>query len=142
MYPLADVPVIQLSINAQLPYEYHHDLGASLAPLRQEGVLIVASGNVVHNLGLIDWSKPGQGEPWAHVFDDAVRATMTSDPDSLAGVLDLPEARAAVPTADHFLPLAYIAGLAAASSQTASTLLDGYDMGSLSMTAYELAAID
>jgi len=138
MFPKADVPVLQLSINATLPFEYHFDLGARLHALRSEGVLILASGNVVHNLRLVDWNSPGLGADWAHRFDDDVRSIMTSDAALLgrAGVhADYP---LAVPTPDHFLPLAYIAGLSAAANVPARTLVDGYEMGSLSMTAYEL----
>jgi len=138
MFPDADVPVVQLSINADLPLSYHEELGAALNPLRDEGVLIVASGNVVHNLRMVDWNAPGQGAPWAHTFDDAVRDIVTNEPANLAASLELPEARAAVPTPDHFLPLAYLTGLASAAGATATTLIDGYDMGSLSMTSYRL----
>ena len=136
LWPTADVPVLQLSIDAQKPIEDHLAIGRSLEPLRHEGVLILGSGNVVHNLGLIDWSNTDGGAPWAHVFDDATRAVMTGDPAQLASVLELPEARPAVPTPDHFLPLAYIAGIADAAGVPARTLLDGYAYGSLSMTSY------
>ena len=73
---------------------------------------------------------------WSNTNCDATRKTMTSDPAQLGSVLTLPEARAAVPTPDHFLPLAYIAGIADAAGVSARTLLDGYAYGSLSMTSY------
>ena len=139
MFPRADVPVLQLSINAELPFDYHFELGTKLHELRREGVLIVGSGNVVHNLRLIDWQRPGEGTDWAHRFDDNVRAIMTDDPSTLGVVNDHADFRFAVPTPDHFLPLAYLAGLASAAGSPTRTLIDGYEMGSLSMTAYELA---
>ena len=141
MFPQADVPVLQVSINAELPFDYHFNLGAKLHALREEGVLIVASGNVVHNLRLIDWNSPGQGTDWAHRFDDDTRAIMTSDASQLGLVNDHADFRLAVPTPDHFLPLAYVAGLSAAANTPTRTLIDGYEMGSLSMTAYELPAV-
>lgn len=139
MFPKADVPVLQLSINATLPFEYHFNLGAQLHALRSEGVLILASGNVVHNLRLVDWNSPGQGSDWAHRFDDDVRLVMTTDPSGLGRSSDHADYPLAVPTPDHFLPLAYLAGLSAASNRPPRILIDGYEMGSLSMTAYELA---
>lgn len=138
MFPRADVPVLQLSINANESFDYHFDLGARLHALRDEGVLILGSGNVVHNLRLIDWQSPGRGFAWAERFDDDTRAIMTSDPSCLGRANDSADYAFAVPTPDHFLPLAYIAGLASAANTPARTLVDGYDMGSLSMTAYEI----
>ena len=140
MFPDADVPVLQLAINATKPLEYHVDLGARLASLRDQGVLIVASGNVVHNLGLIDPAMGERGTAAALRFDNEAREIMTSTP---SGVLDLahhPDYRFAVPTPDHFLPLLYLAGLAAAAGQQCRTLVDGYVWGSLSMIAYTLDA--
>ncbi|HVA69788.1 MAG TPA: 4,5-DOPA dioxygenase extradiol [Acidimicrobiales bacterium] len=139
MFPQADVPVLQLSINAELPFDYHFNLGAKLHALRSEGVLILGSGNVVHNLRLIDWHLPGEGQDWARRFDDDMREIMTSDPDHLGTASAHGDYALAVPTPDHFLPLAYVAGLSAAANATTNTLIDGYEMGSLSMTAYELA---
>ena len=136
LWPEADVPVVQLSIDTQKSIDEHIAIGRLLAPLRDEGVLILGSGNVVHNLSLIDWSDTDGGATWAHVFDDATREIMTSDPAQLGSVLTFPEARAAVPSPDHFLPLAYIAGIADAADAPVRTLIDGYTYGSLSMTSY------
>jgi 4,5-DOPA dioxygenase extradiol len=137
-FPDADIPVVQLAINATQPLEYHLALGAALAPLRERGVLIAASGNVVHNLGRIDTSQPDAGFDWARRFDDAVADVMTSAPGELAGFGEHPVFSMAAPTPDHFIPLLYIAGLAEAAAETAHVLVDGYAMGSLSMTSYTL----
>ena len=139
MFPRADVPVLQLSINAELPFDYHFTLGTKLHALRHEGVLILGSGNVVHNLRMVDWHMPGEGTDWAHRFDDDVRDIMTNDPATLGTTSGHRDFGLAVPTLDHFLPLAYVAGLSAAANAPTRTLIDGYEMGSLSMTAYELA---
>ena len=138
MFPRADVPVLQLSLNAEKDFDWHFDLGARLGALRDEGVLILGSGNVVHNLRLIDWRRPGEGTEWAHRFDDDVKATMGESPSELGRAQSHPDYRMAVPTPDHFLPLAYLAGLASQSQSRSRTIVDGYEMGSLSMTAYVL----
>ncbi len=139
-FPEADIPVIQLSINAERPFEYHLELGASLAPLRERGIFILASGNVVHNLFRIDWGRPDDGFDWARRFDDAARESMTGSPADVVALRDHPDFRHAVPTPDHFIPLLYLAGLAHAGGSTAETLVEGYAYGSLSMTAYTLDA--
>ena len=140
MFPAADVPVVQLSINAALPFDYHLALGAALSPLRERGVLIVGSGNVVHNLGRLDWSRPDAAFDWARLFDEEARWLMTTAPSDVVTLRDHEAYRLAVPTPDHFLPLLYLAGLASAAGQTCETLLGGYAMGSLSMTSYALRA--
>jgi 4,5-DOPA dioxygenase extradiol len=137
-FPEADIPVVQLSINATKPFDYHVDLGAKLAPLRELGVLIVGSGNVVHNLGRIDWSQPDSGFDWARRFDDEVAGVMTSAPAELVKLHDHDDFPMAAPTPDHFIPLLYLAGLATVAGQTAHVLVDGYAMGSLSMVSYTL----
>ena len=139
-FPAADIPVVQLSINATKPFDYHVDLGAKLAPLRERGVLIVGSGNVVHNLGGIDWSKPDVGFDWAHRFDDAVRQTMTGTPADTGALQGHRDFALSAPTPEHFIPVLYLAGLAAAAGQAADVLIDGYAMGSLSMTSYTLGS--
>lgn len=139
VFPAAGIPVVQLSIDAGKPWEYHLDLGARLAPLRDEGVLVLASGNVVHNLRLLQWDRPEAGTDWAHRFDDDARAAMTGgDPTAVLALRDHPDYALAVPTPDHFLPLLYLAGLAQAAGEPCATLVDGYAMGSLSMTSYTL----
>jgi 4,5-DOPA dioxygenase extradiol len=136
-FPDADIPVVQLSLNADKDFDYHLGLGAKLAPLRERGVLVIASGNVVHNLRGMDWGLADEGYDWAHRFDDAARERMLSDPADVARLDGVRDYRAAVPTPDHFLPLLYLAGLAQSSSRT-DVLVDGYTYGSLSMTAYTL----
>jgi 4,5-DOPA dioxygenase extradiol len=140
MFPQADVPVLQLAIHASKPFDYHLDLAARLAPLRERGVLVLASGNVVHNLRAIDWSRRGHGFDWAHRFDDAARELMTRRPGDAPALRDHPDYARAAPTPDHLVPLLYLAGLAAAASRSPDVLVDGYDYGSLSMTAYALGA--
>jgi 4,5-DOPA dioxygenase extradiol len=138
VFPRADVPVLQLSIHAAAPLAYHLDLGARLAPLRDRGVFIVGSGNVVHNLRRIDWSHGDRGFDWGERFDAHVREAMTTRPAALADIQRHPDHDLAVPTPEHFLPLAYLAGLCAAAGETARPFAQGCTLGSLSMTSYLL----
>jgi len=82
-FPDADIPVVQLSINAVKPFSYHLDLAARLAPLRDSGVLIMASGNVVHNLGRTNWEAPDSAYDWTRRFDERARGVMTTAPHDL-----------------------------------------------------------
>jgi 4,5-DOPA dioxygenase extradiol len=140
MFPDADIPVVQLSIDASKPFDYHVALGAQLASLRERGVLIVGSGNVVHNLGLLEWSQPEAAFDWARDFNETAKTLMTGTPGAVADLQHHDYFRLAAPTPDHFIPLLYIAGLANAAGQSAEVLVDGYAMGSLSMTSYTLGA--
>jgi 4,5-DOPA dioxygenase extradiol len=139
-FPDAVIPVVQLSLNAERPLAYHLELGAQLAPLRERGILIITSGNVVHNLRRVDWDQPDGGFDWAHRFDDAAREYMTTSPRDVLDLSGHNDFGDAVPTPDHFLPLLYLAGLADAAGTTTEVLVDGYTYGSLSMTAYTLGA--
>ncbi len=137
VYPDADVPVVQLAINALQPLEYHLDLGTRLAPLRDLGILIVASGNVVHNLGRMEWAQPDAGFDWAQRFDEEARRVVVDAPGDVLGLTRHPDYPLAVPTPDHFIPLVYFAGVAVASGGAApEVLVDGYANGSLSMTCF------
>ena len=139
-FPEADIPVVQLSIDARKPLDWHLALGARLAALRERGVLIVGSGNVVHNLRAIDWKNPDGAFDWAERFDNDARQLMLERPHDIASLASHRDYKLAVPTDEHFLPLLYIAGLAAAENAQAKVLVDGYTYGSLSMTAYTLDA--
>ena len=135
-YPAADVPVVQLSINALKPTQYHFDLGARLSALREHGVLVMGSGNVVHNLREMDRKHPDAAFPWARAFNEEALAIMTERPEDAPGLVRLPGFLQAAPTPEHFLPLLYIAGHAAATGVKPKVLVDGYAYGSLSMTSF------
>jgi 4,5-DOPA dioxygenase extradiol len=150
-FPDAAIPVVQLSINQFKDFGYHLDLGARLAPLRDRGVLIVASGNIVHNLAGISVRLADTGFDWAERFDADARERMLTDPAEIARLDAHRDFASAVPTPDHFIPLLYLAGLAAAARDGAPrdetgrdpddatrVLVDGCAYGSLSMTAYTL----
>lgn len=137
MFPEADVPVIQLSIDRRLAPQAHFDIGQSLAELRNDGVLIVASGNVVHNLkDAFGRKRAGNTEtpPWAARFDESVKqAILAGDvPRLLSLVPETDDGRFAHPTPDHWLPLIYAAGAASGSESTSFTS-EGFDWGSISM---------
>jgi len=138
MYPQADVPVVQLSIDeTQLP-TFHFDIGRRLAPLREEGVLILGSGNVVHNLHAYAWGRhPQEPYPWTISFEARVRELLQAEDyrplvnyENQLGR----EAELAIPTPDHYLPLLYIAGTRVPSEPLAFPV-EGVDGGSVSMLA-------
>jgi len=137
LYPEADIPVVQLSINALKPLDYHVELGAALAPLRERGVMILASGNIVHNLRRIQWNRPDSAYDWAERFDDAAAEQLASAPGDVMKLAEHPDYDFAVPTPDHFIPLLYLAGLAAEEGGL-DALVRGYAMGSISMSCYGL----
>jgi 4,5-DOPA dioxygenase extradiol len=134
--PLADVPVVQLSLNEHLPPAEHLALGRALAPLRDEGVLVMGSGNLVHNLGhaMRSYQRGDLSTPaWASAFDaDVARAVEEHDHEFLARAVGGESGRMSHPTLDHYLPLLYAAG-AAGGAGTVSFPITGFDLGSLSM---------
>ena len=140
-FPDANVPVVQLSIDGMQPPRFHYDLGRRLAPLRDEGVLVIGSGNVVHNLRLINRRDDGPPFDWAVRFNDRVRdALARRDHDVLIDYTALGEdAALSVPTPEHYLPLLYIAG-ARRDDDALSVLTDGIELASISMLSVAYAA--
>ncbi len=138
MYPDADIPVVQLSINAMKPFDYHLELGAKLGPLRDSGVAIVGSGNVVHNLRGIDVSQPDGGFDWAHRFDEDAREVMAGAPDTLPGVQGAPDLTRRCRPRTTSSRCSTWPGSGPQPGAGADVLVDGYAYGSLSMTAYTL----
>jgi 4,5-DOPA dioxygenase extradiol len=136
MYPKADIPLVQLSIDGDAPAEVHYQIGKALEPLRDEGVLIFGSGNVVHNLSRMNWSMAG-GYDWAETFDryvaDRVKARRFDDVVNYkkAG----PSAEMAFYTPEHYYPLLYVLG-AANETDAIEVFNDDCIMGAISMTCY------
>ena len=139
LFPQADIPVVQLSIAARQPAAFHYHLGRQLAVLRDEGVLILGSGNAVHNLQAVRWGEDSTPYPWATRIEQRVEECIERG--ELAALIDYPsldaEMRLAVPTPDHFLPLLYVIG-AQRESDRARTLLKGVDLGSIGMLSVSI----
>ncbi len=144
VWPEADVPVVQLSIDGRLSPPEHLAIGRALAPLRDEGVLLLGSGNVTHNLGhaFTAWRTGDSATPaWASDFDERVaRAFEAHDDGILLRALETDEGRSAHPTPDHYLPLLYVAG-AARPEDAVRFPVTGFDMGSLSMRSILLGGV-
>ena len=135
MYPQADIPVCQLSINALLTPEQSYQTGALLRPLRQEGVLIIGSGNIVHNLGLIDWGKT-DGFGWADEFDFYIKQAILSQQHEQVMQFQRQQGTArAFVSREHFDPLLHVLGASTERDQI-HVFNDVRVMGSLSMTSY------
>lgn len=138
LYPQADVPVVQLSLDRRLSPAAHHELGRALADLRGDGVMILGSGNITHNLrDAITRMQSGdhQTPAWARRFDlEVARALDQRDPNALIALGPSADGRLAHPTPDHWLPLLY-AQAAADRDEPITYPLTGFDLGSLSMRA-------
>ncbi len=140
LFPDAGVPVVQLSIDERKPPQVHYEVGKRLGALRDEGVLVIGSGNVVHNLHAFAWGRHAV-EPydWAVRFESRVRELLLARDD--APLLDYPslgeDAQLSVPTPDHYLPLLYVLG-ARRESDTITFPVEGVDGGSISMLAVDL----
>lgn len=139
MFPAANIPVVQVSIDATAPLSFHMELGSKLARLtRTHNVLLIGSGNVVHNLRALNWRSPHVGFDWAERFDEAAVSVMLEDPAELGSLTHHRDFAAASPTPDHFLPLAYIAGAAQELSADVEAFNNSCTLGSLSMTGFSL----
>jgi len=134
MYPRADVPVVQLSLDMTKDGAYHYELGRALKPLRDEGVLILGSGNIVHNLRLFDWRKPQQLD-WAVRFDAVAKQRIAAgDHGDLIDFERLGEdAALSINSREHYLPLLYVLG--AAEEGEPVSLFNETVMSSISMTS-------
>jgi 4,5-DOPA dioxygenase extradiol len=140
VFPKADIPVIQLSINEGQPPSFHYELGKRLKVLREEGILIIGSGNIVHNLTAYAWGNHRkQAYDWARRFEEQARKRLIqADDATLVDYKSLgSDAHLSIPTPDHYLPLLYILGLRE-RSDTVSFPVEGVDGGSVSMLAVRL----
>ena len=137
MYPKADVPAFQLSLDERRGLHEHVALGREIKDLRERGVLILGSGNIVHNLGRIDWESPHGAYDWAREFDAKVKAAVDAhDAASLADPQRWGEALLATahPTVEHYLPLLYCMGSTDERDEVTYPY-EGFDFGSISMRA-------
>lgn len=140
VFPEADIPVVQLSINETKLPEFHYELGKRLGPLRDEGVLIIGSGNIVHNLHTYAWGKH-EVEPfdWAVRFERQARELLLKGDD--APLVDYEslgqDAILSAPTPDHYLPLLYVIGLRR-PGEPVSFPVEGFDGGSISMLTIQI----
>ena len=134
MFPEADIPVVQLSVDRAVTGEKAFAIGQELAPLREEGYLIFGSGNVVHNLRRVEWDNPGGTEMTVRFNRRVIDAVLEGRRDEIIRYEELPDAAYAVPTPDHYLPLLYCLG--AAEGDEAAVFNDVCDLGSMAMTGF------
>jgi 4,5-DOPA dioxygenase extradiol len=140
VFPNADIPIVQLSINERQPPLFHYEMGKRLAPLREEGVLVIGSGNIVHNLHAYAWGKR-EVEPfdWAVRFEEHARELLLKGEDTLLVAYERlgDDAMLSIPTPDHYLPLLYLLGLRD-KKEKISFPVQGVDGGSISMLAVQM----
>lgn len=140
VYPEADIPVVQLSLDASRSPEFHYEIGKRLAPLRKEGVLVVGSGNIVHNLSMYSWQARNPfAYDWAERFEQQVRNLLTLRDD--ATLIDYAslgrDAELSIPTPEHYLPLLYVLGMGD-EGERPSFPVEGIEGGSMSMLAVRI----
>ncbi len=144
LYPKAEIPVVQLSLNGREDANWHLELAQRLRPLRDEGVLIVGSGNVVHNLRRMNWGQPDATYDWAVRFNNEVkRALQAGTLGALASWAfpdaTMADAQLAVPTPEHYLPLLYIAALGDAD-EPLELFNDRFEYGAIGMLGVKVGA--
>lgn len=139
LYPNADIPIIQMSLDYSKPASYHYEIGKELNSLRRKGVLIIGSGNMVHNLRIIDWSKPDQGFDWAIEANEKLRKfILGKNHKSLIHYKSAGKEMAlSIPTPEHYLPLLYTLALQE-NNEEVSLFNDKTIMGSISMTSLRI----
>lgn len=140
VFPHADVPVVQLSIDETKPPEFHYEIGKLLAPLRDEGILIIGSGNIIHNLHTYAWGRH-EVKPfdWAVRFETLARDLLLKGDDAPLVSYEMlgRDALLAAPTPDHYLPLLYVLGLRRPGDEITFPV-EGFDGGSISMLTVRL----
>lgn len=140
IYPQADIPVVQLSIDATKPAAWHLEMGRKLAQLREQGVLVMGSGNVVHNLREMNWQNAdAETYPWANTFEQFVIDSLQSHetPHPLTHALDREDGQRSNPSPEHFLPLLYVLGTWD-GKEAITTPTEGIVSGSLSMLSVQI----
>jgi len=139
LYPDADIPVIQMSLDYYQNPQYHYDLAKEFSALRRKGVLIIGSGNMIHNLRAVDWGKPSQGFDWAQEANEKFKKLIIdNDHQQLINYRNLGrEVELSIPTPEHFLPLLYALALKS-DHEKVSFFNDKPVMGSLSMTSVRI----
>jgi len=136
MYPDADIPVVQMSIDYTKEADWHMNSARELSILREKNVLIIGSGNMVHNLRMVDWRNPGGGFTWAETANKMIKELITTDKIDILSRYDSlgMEMKLAVPTPEHFIPLLYILALREAGEKL-TFFNDKVVVGSISMTS-------
>lgn len=139
LFPNADVPIVQMSLNSSQPPSYHYALAKELNSLRRKGVLIVGSGNMVHNLRILDWGKPNEGYDWAQEANEKMKKYIhNGDHLSLVNYNSGGKAmQLSIPTPEHYLPLLYILALKE-NDENVQVFNDKTIMGSISMTSISI----
>lgn len=140
VFPDADIPTVQLSIDERQPPQFHYEIGQSLALLREEGVLVIGSGNIVHNLHTYAWGNPKvHSFDWAVRFEKRARELLFKGDNTLLIAYDRlgRDAMLSIPTPEHYLPLLYVLGLRKKNEQI-SFPIQGVDGGSVSMLAVKI----
>jgi 4,5-DOPA dioxygenase extradiol len=145
LYPMADIPVFELSIDYSFndwqpkSLQYHYDLASELSELRRKGILIIGSGNIVHNLSLIDWNIDAQAFPWAVDFDEKVkRNLLEGNHRALIQYQNMGHsAELSVPTPDHYLPMIYALALQE-KNEPISFTYEGFQHSSVSMRCFQI----
>ncbi|MDB5035856.1 MAG: dioxygenase extradiol [Chlorobi bacterium] len=140
VYPAADIPVVQLSLDRTKPAAWHYEMAKDLASLRKRGVLILGSGNMVHNLRVIDWRNPNGGYDWAEETSAKMKELIEAGDHATLANYGLIGAGAtlAIPTPEHYLPLLYVLALQE-KNERATFFSDELVMGSIAMTSVKIA---
>jgi 4,5-DOPA dioxygenase extradiol len=134
LYPEADIPVILLSVDNSKPSEYYYDLGQKLRPLRDQGIVLIGSGSIVHNLRNLRWGGPAH--TWATSFNNWVKEQVESKNDSsLLHYIVAPGGKMSVPTPDHYYPFIFTLG-SSYVDESRTTLIDWIDNGANGMTSF------